>query len=226
MPNARRIQILSLPCLPIIPKRTEGIHGAGSGTSTLSGILFLRSLYYRKRPAAVQARFAVSGTERNSGRILTTDYLAFSDPKALNTLLDLKNIELRMYCCQKQENPSDSVGFHTKGYFFEEDDQCCMIISSSNLTDAALCTNEEWNTRLITSRKGSFYTECMNAFESLYTSPQTVLYRDYAREYEEIVRIACASHPFQPVRQGLSHPLICFLSPTPCRKISSNGFPR
>lgn len=46
----------------------------------------------------------------------------------------------------------------------------------------------------------------MNAFESLYTSPQTVLYRDYAREYEEIVRIACASHPFQPVRQGLSHP--------------------
>lgn len=53
------------------------------------------------------------------GRILTTDYLAFSDPKALNTLLDLKNIELRMYCCQKQENPSDSVGFHTKGYFFE-----------------------------------------------------------------------------------------------------------
>lgn len=140
------------------------------------------------------------------GRILTTDYLAFSDPKALNTLLDLKNIELRMYCCQKQENPSDSVGFHTKGYFFEEDDQCCMIIGSSNLTDAALCTNEEWNTRLITSRKGSFYTECMNAFESLYTSPQTVLYRDYAREYEEIVRIACASHPFQPVRQGLSHP--------------------
>lgn len=31
------------------------------------------------------------------GRILTTDYLMFSDPKALDTLASLKNIELRMF---------------------------------------------------------------------------------------------------------------------------------
>ena len=54
--------------------------------------------------------------ERNiPGRILTTDYLAFSDPKALDTLAGLSNIQLRMY---KTGNAGN--GFHTKGYIFQE----------------------------------------------------------------------------------------------------------
>ena len=32
-----------------------------------------------------------------SGKILTTDYLTFSDPKALRILANFKNIELKMY---------------------------------------------------------------------------------------------------------------------------------
>ena len=32
------------------------------------------------------------------GRILTTDYLTFSDPKALKKLAELSNIEIKMYC--------------------------------------------------------------------------------------------------------------------------------
>ena len=47
------------------------------------------------------------------GRILTTDYLCFSDPVALTTLAGLTNIELRMYQTEKAGN-----GFHTKGYIF------------------------------------------------------------------------------------------------------------
>ena len=34
------------------------------------------------------------------GRILTTDYLSFSDPVALDTIASLSNIELRMYLLQ------------------------------------------------------------------------------------------------------------------------------
>lgn len=45
------------------------------------------------------------------GRILTTDYLLFSDPKALEKLDQFSNIDLRMYCCQEGEE-----AFHTKGY--------------------------------------------------------------------------------------------------------------
>ena len=47
------------------------------------------------------------------GRILTTDYLNFSEPKALNKLAELKNITLKMYCTNQ-----DRDGFHTKGYIF------------------------------------------------------------------------------------------------------------
>ena len=47
------------------------------------------------------------------GRILTTDYNNFTDPKALDKLDSFKNIELRMYQVQSGEN----IGFHTKGYF-------------------------------------------------------------------------------------------------------------
>ena len=37
-------------------------------------------------------------------RILTTDYLNFSDPSALDTLAGLSNIELRMYQTEKAGN--------------------------------------------------------------------------------------------------------------------------
>ena len=43
------------------------------------------------------------------GRILTTDYLTFSDPVALDTLAGLSNVELRMYQTERAGN-----GFHTK----------------------------------------------------------------------------------------------------------------
>lgn len=37
------------------------------------------------------------------GRILTTDYLMFNQPEALDKLAGLKNIELKMYCCHGTE---------------------------------------------------------------------------------------------------------------------------
>ena len=45
------------------------------------------------------------------GKILTTDYLTFSQPKALDRLAKLKNIELKMF-----RTNSEVGGFHTKGY--------------------------------------------------------------------------------------------------------------
>ena len=45
------------------------------------------------------------------GRILTTDYLCFSDPSALDTLAGLSNVQLRMYQTERAGS-----GFRTKGY--------------------------------------------------------------------------------------------------------------
>jgi HKD family nuclease len=44
------------------------------------------------------------------GRILTTNFLNFSEPAALKKLHELKNIQLKMFDVRAIE------GFHTKGY--------------------------------------------------------------------------------------------------------------
>ena len=77
------------------------------------------------------------------GRILTTDYLMFSEPDALKTLHSLKNITLKMFCTD------NGPGFHTKGYIFQKDQIYRIIIGSSNMTQYALTVNQEWNTRII-----------------------------------------------------------------------------
>ena len=48
------------------------------------------------------------------GRIMTTDYLTFSEPKAMEKLTALRNIRLKMYQSEEAQE-----GFHTKGYIFK-----------------------------------------------------------------------------------------------------------
>ena len=70
------------------------------------------------------------------GRILTTDYLNFNNPKALEKLLEFEGIETRIY---SEEN------FHTKGYIFNKENSSLALVGSSNLTQDALGKNKEWN---------------------------------------------------------------------------------
>ena len=80
------------------------------------------------------------------GEILTTNYLNFSDPRALKKLNELKNITLKMYDVE-----AANEGFHTKGYIFKKDEVYRIIIGSSNITSAALTQNKEWNTKLVST---------------------------------------------------------------------------
>ena len=120
--------------------------------------------------------------ERNiPGRILTTDYLAFSDPAALDTLAGLSNIQLRMY---KTGNAGN--GFHTKGYIFQEKEEYRFIIGSSNLTQDALTRNIEWNTKLVSTESGEMMETLVDEFEKLWNSREnTKDYSDFIEEYRE-----------------------------------------
>lgn len=84
------------------------------------------------------------------GRVLTTDYLNFSDPEAMDKLAHLSNIELRMY------RTGEDAGFHTKGYIFKNADFFHIIVGSSNMTLNALTRNKEWNAKLVSTDKGQF----------------------------------------------------------------------
>jgi len=99
------------------------------------------------------------------GRILTTDYLSFTEPKALLWLKENTNFEIKMYVTNKNEK---NGGFHTKGYFFKNGDITKALIGSSNLTDSALTKNQEWNAYLISTLNGEFIKECNDEFERLW----------------------------------------------------------
>ena len=118
------------------------------------------------------------------GRILTTDYLNFSDPAALDTIAKLSNIELRMY----QTEPAGN-GFHTKGYIFQKGEEYRFIIGSSNLTQSALTQNMEWNTRLVSSDQGEMVNSLLNEFEKLWNAPEyTRSYAEFIEEYRRKYR--------------------------------------
>ena len=119
------------------------------------------------------------------GRILTTDYLSFSDPVALDTIASLSNIELRMYQTERAGN-----GFHTKGYIFQKSEEYRFIIGSSNLTQDALTRNKEWNTKLVSTNKGEMINSVVAEFEKLwnateYTKPYVEFIEEYRRKYEQ-----------------------------------------
>lgn len=83
------------------------------------------------------------------GKILTTDYLSFSEPEALEKLATLKNIELRMF-----RTDDETGGFHTKGYIFRKEEIYRIIIGSSNMTLSAITKNREWNTKIVSAETG------------------------------------------------------------------------
>lgn len=111
------------------------------------------------------------------GRILTTDYLTFSEPGALDKLAGLNNIELRMYRSDEER------GFHTKGYIFEKDNLYRIIIGSSNLTQKALTVNQEWNTRIVSTEEGEMAERITREFTALWESDSAFPYELVAEEY-------------------------------------------
>ena len=110
------------------------------------------------------------------GRILTTDYLLFSDPRALDKLASLDNLDVRVF-----KTSENNVGFHTKGYMFHNGENLRIIIGSSNLTQDAITKNHEWNTRLISSTEGAYAKDIESEFNDLWDS--SVCYEDYRNEY-------------------------------------------
>jgi superfamily II DNA or RNA helicase/HKD family nuclease len=94
------------------------------------------------------------------GKILTTDYLNFSEPKALQKLLEFSNISIKMYC---KDN------FHTKGYIFKYSDHYKVIVGSSNLTQTALTKNKEWNLKVSSLEEGSLTDDVLHEFESMWS---------------------------------------------------------
>lgn len=115
------------------------------------------------------------------GKILTTDYLTFSEPRALSTLAAFKNIELKMFTTE-----NSTTGFHTKGYIFKKDEMYRIIVGSSNMTLSALTTNREWNTKIVSDIQGEYTQDLVMEFNQLWNSPNSLAFEKFIEDYTNI----------------------------------------
>jgi len=112
------------------------------------------------------------------GSIVTSTYLGFNSPKTFRLLYKLfkdTNVEVRIY---KKD------GFHPKGYIFNRDKNCSIMIGSSNLTQDALCVNQEWNICLNNYHDEDIVERVKKEFEFQWEESEPIS-EEWISEYEK-----------------------------------------
>lgn len=102
------------------------------------------------------------------GRIITSTYFNFTEPKALERIRRFGNIDLKVFIA------SGDKGFHTKAYIFENSESYKIIIESSNMTQRALKSNVEWNVRTILKKDDSFCCQVLEEYLNLWKTTSVV----------------------------------------------------
>lgn len=110
------------------------------------------------------------------GKVLVSQYLNFTQPEALKSLYQFKNIELKIVT---KENS------HSKGYIFRHSKYYNLVIGSSNLTSSALSTNKEWNMKVSARNSSSIVDKVINEFQDDFEIGE-IVNQTYIEKYEEI----------------------------------------
>lgn len=89
------------------------------------------------------------------GKIIVSSYQYFTEPLALQQLAKLKYAEVRLI---------NEINSHAKCYVVSKRSYHDIIIGSSNLTQQALTTNNEWNLQVVASSKSDIYHQVNKEF--------------------------------------------------------------
>lgn len=119
------------------------------------------------------------------GRIIASQYQNFTEPRALERLIALTNVDVRIVTDQN---------FHAKGYLFykkdqenQEKDEYTMIVGSSNLTQTALSENQEWNVKLKSGKDGYLLWQMISEFNETFLNA-TEVNKAWIETYEKIYK--------------------------------------
>lgn len=113
------------------------------------------------------------------GKIITTNYLEFSEPKALERLINFSNIKVKLY------NTVDAKqGFHTKGYLFRKGAVWRSIVGSANMTQSALTINKEWSSSIISTESSQYTRMILDEFGSLWNDENSIKCEDIIEDYK------------------------------------------
>lgn len=127
---------------------------------------------------ALKQNLRILEEKKISGKILTSQYLNFTDPQALRELSKHKNIELRI---------STKDALHSKGYIFRKNENFDLIIGSSNLTASALQTNKEWNLKITANQNSELINQAILEFNKEFNEAIPVDEK-YLVEYQLIYK--------------------------------------
>lgn len=115
------------------------------------------------------------------GEIITSTYLNFTEPKALEKIKNFNNIKLKVFLATREK------GFHTKVYIFENKKEFKVIIGSSNITQNALKNNIEWNVKIVSKEDNTFIKDVLEEYINLWNSTKEID-DDFIKEYEEFIK--------------------------------------
>ncbi len=168
-------------------------------------------------------------------RLLVSDYLCISDPRALDrlwgwresSLEESSNGSLDARLVEIDELPSEPTSFHPKSWYIADDQGGLLSVGSSNLSQAALVSGVEWNL-LSTNKESTAHSHFEEEYSRLWelASPLTSELVDrYASKANEYRR----TH-FLPETKDLREPI----APRPwqvealesLRKIRESGYRR
>lgn len=112
------------------------------------------------------------------GKIMTSTYQFFNQPKVFKELLKFENVEVRI---------AEVEAFHSKGYIFQHNEYYSLIVGSSNLTSGALKTNYEWNVKLTSHENGEIVEHFLLQFEDMWNE-SIPLTAEWITAYERVYR--------------------------------------
>lgn len=142
--------------------------------------------------ATLKAHFHDLKLKGIKGRILTSTFLQFNQPKVFKELLKIENVKVRL---------SDIKGFHSKGYIFQHSTYYSLIVGSSNLTSHALKVNYEWNLKLTTHENGEIIHHFQKQFEDVWEKSQD-LSLQWINKYEKLYVETAEKKKLEKVIEG------------------------
>ncbi|MGL5949641.1 MAG: DEAD/DEAH box helicase family protein, partial [Aeromonas sp.] len=133
---------------PLLHHLSAALHSCGAGSQIELCVSFIRHSGLNLLLPALKSALARGAHLR----VITSDYMAITEPVALRALLTLDSARCQHLIYQSQGN----VGFHLKAYLFVhhgEPLQGQAFLGSSNISQAALTESLEWNMALRTDKE-------------------------------------------------------------------------
>ena len=108
------------------------------------------------------------------GKIITSTYQNFTDVESLRSFFMLMEKYDSFECHLDFESFHDegymTIGYHSKGYYFEFDDSAELVVGSSNITRYALLKNVEWDLVVRDTKDNSVFDQMLCEYQDKWNN--------------------------------------------------------